>query len=117
MGHSVLSIATEKGHTQVVLKNSQPSDGERPAPTKTGRAQTESGWAQTERSWHKPREAGTNGHKLQRTGRPYRDKNGFIGERGLEVATMVLGALRGDREALKLDWDDGHITDSFPKHH
>lgn len=117
MGHGVLSIATEKGHTQVVLKNSQPSDGERPAPTKTGRAQTESGWAQTERSRHKPREAGTNGHKIHRKGGLYRDKNGFIGERGLEVATMVLGALRGDREALKLDWDDGHITDSFPKHH
>lgn len=94
MGHGVLSIATEKGHTQVVLKNSQPSDGERPgtngersAPMKRGRAQTESDWAQTERGRHKPREAGTNGHKVHRTGRPYRDKNGFIGERGLEVAT------------------------------
>lgn len=52
---------------------------------------------------HKPREAGTKGHKVHRTGRPYRDKNGFIGERGLEVAAVVLGALRGDREALKLD--------------
>lgn len=69
MGHGVLSIATEKGHIQVVLKNSQPSDGERPAQMERSWAQMERGWAQMERDTvHKWRGAGTNRERLYTNG-------------------------------------------------
>lgn len=75
MGYGVFSIATEKGHIQVVLKNSQLW---REASTDRARlAQMERGQAQMD----------TKCAEQAVVCRPYRDKNGFIGGRELEVAT------------------------------
>lgn len=116
MGHGVLSIATEKGHIQVVLKNSQPSDGERPAQMERSWAQMERGWAQMERdctqmerSWNKQREAvhkwrgaGTNRERLAQMDVKCIEqvdhtetKMDSLGEGGWKLLQMVLRGIEG----------------------